>query len=102
MNRWLAYLFVGAMAITVVGQGFKLLTYRHEPVRDVMLHESRLLPFLYEIQSSDPQIYENTLLNLSRIRHVRRGLELYQFEEIVVAQTLMQRLTEGVGKRPGR
>ncbi|ETW96606.1 MAG: hypothetical protein ETSY1_25925 [Candidatus Entotheonella factor] len=93
MNRWLAYLFVGIMLITVVGQGIKLLTYDQEPVREAVLHESQLLPFLYEIQSSDPQIYANTLFNLSRIRHARRGRDRYQFEEIVAAQTLMQRLT---------
>lgn len=93
MNRWLAYLFVAIMALTVVGQGFKLLTYDREPVREVVLHDSRLLPFMYEIQASDPQVYENTLLNLSRIRHARRGADRYAFEEIVVAETLMQRLT---------
>lgn len=92
MNRSLAYLFVGIMVITVVGQGFKLMTYDREPVHDVVLHESRLLPFLYEIQASDPQVYENTLLSLSRIRPARRGPDLYAFEEIVVVETLMQHL----------
>lgn len=94
MNRYLAYLFVGMMLITVVGQGFKLMTYDREPVREVVLHESRLLPFLYEIQASDPQVFANTLLNLSRIQQARRGADRYQFEEIIVAQTLMQRPTD--------
>ncbi len=93
MSRGLAYLFVAIMFITVVGQGFKLMTYDHEPVREVVLHESQLLPFLSEIQSSDPEIYVNTLFNLSRIRHARRGVDRYQFEEIVAAQALMQHLT---------
>ena len=99
MNRFLAYLFVGTMVVTVIGQGVKLLTYNQEPISDVILHESRLLPFLYEIQDSEPQVYEDTLLNLSRIRPAERGPDRYQFEEIVVAETLIQRLDEAPAKR---
>lgn len=100
MNRFLAYLFVVIMALTVVGQSFKLLTYKQGPVRHVVLHESRLLPFLYEIQSFDPQVYENTVFNLGRIQHAQRGPERYQFEEIVVAETLVQRLAQAESTHP--
>lgn len=92
MNRGLAYILTTVMLIIVVCQGYHLRAYRAEPVKAIALHESRLIPFLHAIQHSDPNVFESTLFNLSRIQPATRGEARYLFEETVVAKQLLQRL----------
>ena len=93
MNRVLAYIFVLAMLITVMGQSIKLQSYDAKPVTEIRLHKSRLLPFLADIQTSHPHVYDSIVFNLSRIRPAKRGPERYRFEEILVAEKLLNQLT---------
>lgn len=92
MNRGLAYILVGMMLIMVVCQSWHLRSYRPALVKAITLHESRLIPFLHDIQHSDPNVFESTLFNLSRIQPAVRGEDRYLFEETVVAEQLRQRL----------
>ena len=93
MNRVLAYMFVLAMLITVIGQSIKLQSYDSQPVTEIILHQSRLLPFLADIQTSHPHVYDSIVFNLSRIQPAKRGPERYRFEEILVAEKLLSQLT---------
>jgi hypothetical protein len=96
MSRPLAYLFIAVLVFTAVGQEVKLRSYDHANVTEITLHESRLIPFLYEIQNAQPVVYESILLNLSRIQHPRG----HQLEEVVVAEQLIRRLTGAAPSRP--
>ena len=92
MSRYLAYAFIVIMLCTVVGQAFKLQQYQHNPVTQITLHESRLLPFLSEIRADNPLTYDSILLNISRIRDSQPQLQDYLPEERVVAEKLLQYL----------
>ncbi len=100
MNRSLAYITTGLMLTIAVCQGVHLRTYHAEPVTEIALHESRLIPFLHEIQHSDPHVFESILFNLSRIQPAKRGQERYLFEEIVIAEQLQQRLPQATLQAP--
>ncbi len=92
MNRSLVYILTAVMLIVVICQGLHLRAYRAEPVTAITLHESRLIPFLHDIQNSDPHVFESILFNLGHIQPAVRGEERYLFEETVVAEQLRQRL----------
>ena len=96
MNRLLAYSFIAVLVVMAVGQEVKLRGYPDASVTEITLHESRLIPFLYDIQDAQPQVYESVLLNLSRIQRARG----HQFEEVVVAEKLLQRLTRVDTRNP--
>lgn len=97
MSRLLVYIFVSAMLLTVIGQAVKLRTHHQEPVIEITLEQSRLIPFLVDVQESSPHMYESILLNLSRIESAGRESEHYQFEEVIVAEKLMQHLLHPYG-----
>lgn len=93
MNRTFAYLFVVAMLFTVIGQGIQLRSMAPQPITEIELHPSRLLPFLTTIQTSHPHIYDSIIFNLRRIQPAQQGHEGYKFEEILVAGKLLSQLT---------
>lgn len=92
MSRLLGYIFVSAMLLTVIGQAAKLRAHHQEPMTEIMLEESRLIPFLANIREWSPHTYESIVLNLSRIESAGKNSKDYQFEEVVVAEKLMQHL----------
>lgn len=92
MSRYLAYAFVAIMLFTVAAQAFKLRQYEPKPVEKVVLHESRLLPFLTEIRAGNRLTYDSTILNISRIRDSQPQLQDYRLEERVVAEKLLEQL----------
>ena len=92
MSRLLVYTFVGAMLLTVIGQAVKLRAHHRESVIEITLEQSRLIPFLAHIRDWSPHTYESILLNLSRIESAGRESKHYQFEEVIVAEKLMEHL----------
>ena len=92
MNRLLGYILVSAMLLTVIGQAVKLRAHHRETVTEIRLEESRLIPFLADIREWSPHTYESIVLNLSRIESAGKDSNNYQFEEVIVAEKLMQHL----------
>ena len=92
MNRYLAFAVVGVMLFVVAAQAVKLRQYSVQPVTEITLQQSRLIPFLAEIRGANPLTYDSTLLNLARIRDGQPQVQDYKLEERVVAEKLVERL----------
>ena len=100
MNRKLAWVLLAVMLLVVAGQAFQLSRYNSQAVKQIQLHESRLLPFLLEIRAANPNTYDSTVLNLERIRdahaqsqmQARAPVQDIQLEEAVVVEQLLARL----------
>lgn len=92
MNRMLAWSLVAVMLVVVVGQAIHLQGPTIQPVTQIELHDSRLVPFLQEIRSTNPETYDSVLLNLTRIRDGQAQVQNYQLEEQIVAERLIARL----------
>jgi hypothetical protein len=93
VSRRLALALIGVMLAMVIGQAVRLQGFPSQPVTEIQLHESRLVPFLQEIRHENPGTYDSILLNLARIRDGQAQVQDYQFEEAVVAEQLIARLT---------
>ncbi len=100
MNRKHAWVLLAVMLLVVAGQAVQLSRYEVKPVKQIQLHESRLLPFLREIRQHNPNSYDSTVLNLERIRdthaqsqmQARAPVQDIQLEEAVVVEQLLARL----------
>jgi hypothetical protein len=84
---------VGVMLMVVVGQAVQLRGYESQPVTEIQLHESRLVPFLQEIRSENPATYDSIVLNVARLRDGPAQGQDIQPEEAVIAEQLMARLS---------
>jgi hypothetical protein len=93
VNRALAWSLVVVMLLVVAGQAMQLQRASDRPVNQIELHDSRLVPFLQEIRSSNPDTYDSLLLNITRIRDGQAQVQNYQLEEQIVAERLIARLT---------
>lgn len=93
MNRHFALTLVGVMLLVVGGQAIQLLGTQSQPVTEIVLHESRLVPFLQEIRSDNPNSYDSILLNIQRLRDGQAQGQAIELEEAVIAEQLMARLT---------
>lgn len=93
MNRHFALALVGVMLLVVSGQAVQLRGTQSHPVTEIVLHESRLVPFLQEIRSDNPNSYDSILLNIQRLRDGQAQGQAIELEEAVIAEQLMARLT---------
>lgn len=93
MNRLFALALVGVMLLVVSGQAVQLRGTQSQPVTEIVLHESRLVPFLQEIRSDNPNSYDSILLNIQRLRDGQAQGQAIELEEAVIAEQLMARLT---------
>ena len=93
MNRYFALALVGVMLLVVSGQAVQLRGTQSQPVTEIVLHESRLVPFLQEIRSDNPNTYDSILLNIQRLRDGQAQGQAIEPEEAVIAEQLMARLT---------
>ncbi len=92
MNRLFAVALVGVMLLVVIGQAVLLGRTQSQPVTQIPLHESRLVPFLQEIRGHNPATYDSTVLNLVRLRDGQAQGQNIAQEEAVVAEELLKRL----------
>jgi hypothetical protein len=93
VNRLFALALVGVMLLVVSGQAVQLRGPQSQPVTEIVLHESRLVPFLQEIRSDNPNSYDSILLNIQRLRDGQAQGQAIELEEVVIAEQLMARLT---------
>jgi hypothetical protein len=93
VNRHFALALVGVMLLVVSGQSVQLRGTQSQPVTEIVLHESRLVPFLQEIRSDSPNTYDSILLNIQRLRDGQAQGQAIELEEAVIAEQLMARLT---------
>jgi hypothetical protein len=93
VNRLFALALVGVMLLVVSGQAVQLRSTQSQQVTEIVLHESRLVPFLEEIRSDNPNSYDSILLNIQRLRDGQSQGQAIELEEAVIAEQLMARLT---------
>jgi hypothetical protein len=93
VNRHVALALVGVMLLVVSGQAVQLRGTQSQPVTEIVLYESRLVPFLQEIRSDNPNTYDSILLNIQRLRDGQAQGQAIELEEAVIAEQLMARLT---------